>query len=115
MIVLLASVPLEECTGLLQQVWDHGQVNLGMPQVRVPKINGEMIDQPLHIGFLTVPIHQPMDGEGVPKPVESWLLLRTVGASKVRALSEPLECTLHRMFENGPPLSGDEEVTVSTR
>jgi hypothetical protein len=75
MMVLLASVALEECTGLLQQVWDHGQVNLGVPHVSVPKINGKMIDQSLHIGFLAIPIHQPMDGEGVSKPVESRLLL----------------------------------------
>jgi hypothetical protein len=84
MIVLPASVSLEERTGLLQQFWDHGQVNLGVPQVSVPKINREVIDQPLYIGPLAVPFRQPMDGKGMPKPVESRLLARAVGASKVR-------------------------------
>jgi hypothetical protein len=87
MIVLLAGVLLEECSGLLQQFRDHGQVNLGMPEVSVSKINGEVIDQPLHIGPLAVPFCQAMDREGMPKSVESRLLVRAVDISKVRVLT----------------------------
>ena len=66
MIVLPACIPLEERTGLLQQFRRHGQVNLRVRQAGMPKVNGEVIHQPLHVGPLTIPCCQAVDRKGVP-------------------------------------------------
>ncbi len=49
MIALLAGVPLKQAAGVLQQFGGHGQVNLGVPQIDMAKINREVINKPLHI------------------------------------------------------------------
>jgi hypothetical protein len=93
MTALPAGVPLEECAGLLQQVGRHGQVNLGVRQAVMPEVNREVIDQPLHVGTLSVPLGQAVDREGVPKVVQPRLEATTVGALDTGTFSQSLEGT----------------------
>jgi len=75
---LPACVPLEECTSLLQQFRCHCQVDLRVRHADVPKVDRKVIDQPLHVGPLTVPRRQAVDRKSVPKIVQSRLLARPV-------------------------------------
>ena len=61
MMFLLAGIPLETHARLLQQFGGHGQINLRVCQTGMPKVNGEMIYQPLHVSPLAVP-HLSGDG-----------------------------------------------------
>ena len=64
--VLPTCVPLEDRTGLLEQFRRHGQVDLRVRQSDVPKVNGEVVHQSLHISPLAVPCRQTVHRKGVP-------------------------------------------------
>jgi hypothetical protein len=77
----------------------------------MPKVNGEVMHKPLHVGLLAIPLRQPMDCKAVPKIVQSRLMARPVGASNTNVLSQSLESRVQNTGANGRPLSADEEKT----
>ena len=78
----------------------------------MPKVNGEVIHQPLHVGPLAIPLCQAMDREGVPKIVQPRLEATAVGAPHAGIFPEPLEGILQRPSVNRRPASADEEVAL---
>ena len=78
----------------------------------MPKVNGEVMYKPLHVGPLAIPLRQPMDRKAVPKIVQSRLMARPVGASNTNMLSQSLESRVQSTRANGRPLSADEEKTA---
>ena len=93
MTVLPAGVPLEERAGLLQQFGRHGQVNLRVRQAVMPEVNGEVIDQPLHVRTLPVPLCQAVDRKGVAKVVQPRLEATAIGALDAGMFPQSLEGT----------------------
>lgn len=78
MILRRAGVPLEAPARLLQQFGGHGQVDLGMYQAGMPKVNGEVIHQTLHVSPLAIPICQSVNREGMTKIMNSRLVATAV-------------------------------------
>ncbi len=91
MTALPAGIPLEEGAGPLQQVGRHGQVDLRMGQAVMPEVHGEVIDQPLHIGTLSVPLGQAVDRKGVTKVVQPRLEATAIGALDAGTFPQSLE------------------------
>ena len=69
----------------------------------MPKVNGEVIHQPLHVGPLAVPLGQAMDRKGVPKVVQPRLEATAVGALHAGIFPQSLEGILP--MRSGEPLS----------
>ena len=112
MIVLPKCIPLKETSGLLKQFEYHGQVNLGVRQVGMPQVNGEVIHQSLHVGPLTIPLDQSMDCKGMPHIMKSGLVATAVGALDAHPFPQPLECTLQIPSVNRRPAPTGEEVAL---
>ena len=97
MVVLPKCVPLEETSGLLKQFGYHGQVNLGVRQVGMPQVNGEVVHEALHIRALLIPPDQSMDSETMTHVVQPRLVASTVRPPYPYAIPEPPECFVHRL------------------
>src|SRR3974377_1815773 len=95
MVVLHADVPLEPHPGLLQQVRRHGEVDLCMPDVSVPQVDGEVVKEPLHVRPLLIPPDQAMDGEAMTHVVQPRLVAGTVRPPYPREIPEPPEPPPH--------------------
>ena len=78
----------------------------------MPKVNGEVMHQPLHVRPLAIPLRQAMDREGVPQVVQPRLVATAVGAPHAGMFPEPLEGILQRPAVNRRPASADEEVAL---
>jgi hypothetical protein len=87
MTILLAGISLKARAGLLKQFGHHGQVNLRIPQAQVPKVNGEVVYQPLYICSLSIPFRQPMDGKGVAQIMHPGLEAASVGTPQAGLFS----------------------------
>src|SRR5438876_366193 len=113
MVVLPAGVPLEECAGMLEQFRRDGEVCLRVRQVGVPKVNREVIDEPLHICSLAVPRCQAVDREGVAKVMQAGLVAAAIGAPNAGKFPQPLEGTVQGASVHGFPSSVKEEGSTS--
>ena len=49
------SIALEVLAGLVEQLGRHAQVDLGMPDMHMAQIDGQMLEESLHVGALLVP------------------------------------------------------------
>ena len=78
-------------------------------RVGVPQVDGEVVQQPLHVRPLPIPLRQAMDREGVPQVVQPRLVASTVRSAYPRMFPEPLECVVHRLHVNRGPTSAEEE------
>jgi hypothetical protein len=56
-------INLEALTGLMEQLRRHGQVDLGVPDVNMPQVDGQMLEQSLYVGALLVSGRQAVNGE----------------------------------------------------
>ena len=81
MAVLPEGVPLESGAGLVQQLRRHGQVNLRGRQVGMPEVDGQVMQEPLHVRPLPVPLGQPVDRERVAQVVQPGLVAGVIGAA----------------------------------
>jgi hypothetical protein len=89
MIHLRQGVPLEAQANLPEQLRCHGQIDLRGGESHVPQIYGELGQQPLDIGSLTIPCYQPMDRGRVSQVMKPGLL--TVGMVDSCKFSKSLE------------------------
>ena len=67
----------------------------------MPEICRESGKQPLYIGILSIPFGQPMNGEGVPQVVNSWLVCRYLVTNHTGKLTQANETRIDHPEVNG--------------
>ena len=83
-----------------------------MPDVGVPQVDGEVVQEPLDVRPLLIPPDQAMDGEAMPQVVQPRLVACAVGPPYPRVVPEPLERPVHRLHLNRGPTLAEEESTL---
>ena len=100
----------------------------------MPKVNGEVVKQPLHVRPLPIPRRQAVDREGVTQVVQPRLVAGAVRAPHAGMFPEPLEGILQcridesrprvcrgrsgsrrRPTDESPPASGHTRVNTAVR
>jgi len=67
----LSGIALEALAGLTKKLGGHAQVHLRVPQVDVTEVNRQMMQEPLYVGTLLIPGGETVNGERMPKVVNS--------------------------------------------
>ena len=78
----------------------------------MPKVDGEMIDEPLHIRSLLVPCRQAMHREGMPEIVQPRLITTAIGSLHPGMSPQTDKRMMQRPAANRRPVSADEEATA---
>src|SRR5579875_928624 len=82
-----------------------------MPDMDVPQVNREVVQEPLHICPLLIPPDQAMDGGTMPEIVQPWLVASAVRPSYPREIPEPFERAIHGLHLNHASAFAEEETT----
>ena len=78
----------------------------------VPKVNGQLRQESLHILVSPVPSGDAMDGRGVSKIMETGLISGAIVSSNSSFLADPAECGLDRILFDPASSSGCEDGRV---
>ena len=85
----------EAAVALSEQRLNDGEINLGMPVMRMPHVGrqqGELIED---IMALLVPLIEPMDGEGMPEIVDARDAVSMLGLCQATADQDRAESLSH--------------------
>ena len=116
MAVLPEGIPLESCAGLVQQFRGHRQVDLRGRQMGVAEVHREVVQEPLHVRPLPIPLRQPVDRERVPKVVQPGLVAGILGPTDLGVFAESLEGVLQRVQgDRCTPFAEEESAVVTGR
>ena len=62
----LSGIALEALAGFTKKLGGHAQVDLRMPQLDVAQIDRQVMQEPLHVGTLLIPVRKVRNGVATP-------------------------------------------------